>query len=256
MRIQCEFCNITYESKEHEQCPNCGAATGENKAVQEQIKRDQETRQKIEAHKLEQEKLNTEQERLQNERMRNQIEAEKTQHAIKKGIGIGKIIGLVFLGLFIAAIVVSCSISVLEDEGYFDQNEEQVEGKEPEVQETPQSVKLNEAAVLSKYKITCDKFEFIEPYPWKPDKDNEFIEAHFIVENLMDDTLEFDEEIVCIADGYQCKENLPPNAMGEELGFTFINKGLKTQGSICFQVPTEAKEVVIKVGDYIEIKVR
>ena len=49
MRIQCEFCNTTYESKEHEQCPNCGAATGENKAVQEQIKRDQENRQKIEA---------------------------------------------------------------------------------------------------------------------------------------------------------------------------------------------------------------
>ena len=206
--------------------------------------------------KLEQERLNTEQERLQSERMKNQLEAERTETAIKKGIGIGKIIGLGFLGLFIAAIVVSCSISVLEDEGYFDQYEEQIEEKEPEVQETPQSVKLNEAAVLSKYKITCDKFEFINPYPWKPDKDNELIEAHFIVENLTDDTLEFDEEIVCIADGYQCKENLPPKEMGEELRFAFIKKGLKTQGSLCFQVPTEAKEVIIKVGDYIEIKAR
>ena len=44
--------------------------------------------------------------------------------------------------------------------------------------------------------------------------------------------------------------------MGEELKYTYINKGLKTQGSLCFQVPTDAKEVIIKVGEYIEIKVR
>ena len=49
---------------------------------------------------------------------------------------------------------------------------------------------------------------------------------------------------------------IAPNAMGEELKYTHINKGLKTQGSLCFQVPTDAREVVIKVGDYIEIKVR
>ena len=260
MRIKCEFCNTTYESKDHIQCPHCGAATGENKIVQEQLKRDQENRQKIEAHKLEQERLNTEQERLQSERMKNQLEAERTEHAIKKGIGTAKIIALVIVGLLIMFGVVSCSISILEDEGFFDKYEEEwqqaMEEEEPEIQETLQSVNLNEKATLTKYAVTCDKFEPINPYPWNPAPNNEFFEAHFIVENLSDDTLEFEANVTCIADGYQCKEPIPPNAMGEELKYTYINKGLKTQGSLCFQVPTDAKEVIIKVGEYIEIKVR
>lgn len=262
MKIRCEFCNTTYESKDHAQCPHCGAATGENKVVQEQLKRDQENRQKIEAHKLEQERLNTEQERIQSERARNQLEAERTQHAINKGIHIFKIIALCVVGLVLVIGIVSCSYSIFEEQGTFDRYEEEFEdafGEKEEVleiQETLQSVNLNEKATLTKYAVTCDKFESINPYPWKPAPNNEFFEAHFIVENLSDDTFEFEANVTCIADGYQCKEPIPPNAMGEELKYTHINQGLKTQGSLCFQVPTDAKEVIIKVGDYIEIKVR
>ena len=255
MRIKCEFCGATYDSNQHPTCPNCSAVTGANKVVSDQIKYENQAEQYSVYNRMERDRLNTEQEYLENQRLKNKIKNEQAHQAISKGVSIGCAIPvIIFVLLFVAAIIFGV-YNGLKDEGFFDDTKDTT-SEIVEVIETPQNVNLNETATLSTYSIICDRFEAIDPYPWKPDAGNEYIDAHFIIQNVSQKEIFFDEDIICIADGFQCRTPTSPTALKEKLRETYLKPELKTQGSICFQVPTNAKEVLIKIGDYITIKVR
>ena len=267
MLIRCEFCGSSYDTATYPKCPNCGAESGKNSVVKEQIRyQNQADRYSVynqmerDRYATDQARFNAEQEHLENERLKQRIKSEKTGRAISKGISFGCSLPFIIIGLLFATAIVFGVYNGLKEEGFFDTGTTSTtiveETVEPTVPETPCEVKFKETAELSYCNVTCDKFEKIDPYPWNTAKNCEAYEIRLVIKNTTNKPIYFDSKILCIADGYQCKEMNKPFAMEQELRKQDVEGGLKTQGSICFEIPKDAKDVVLKYGDYITIKLK
>lgn len=266
MLINCEFCGAVYDTNDFINCPNCHAASGKNATVQQHVENQNRANQystysqmERDRYATDRERFNAEQEYLETQRLKDRIKREKSNEAISKGIRLGCSLPFIIIGLLIACGIIFGVYNVAKEEGYLGgtyKPDTSVEETVEEIVETPQNVGINQTATLTKYSVTCDRFETIDPYPWNVDDGKDMYEVHLIVENLSDTDYKFGDKIICIADGFQCDMENTPRAVETTLKSKTIASGLKIQGSVCFSVPKDAKEVTLKCGDYITIKLK
>lgn len=273
MLVNCDFCGTVYDTDRFSNCPNCQAASGKNSAVQHQVNIQNQANQyntyaqmerdryitDRERYNADAERFNAEQEYLETQRLKQRIIRERANDAISKGIRLGCSLPFVIVAILIAVAIVVMAYNGLKDEGFFgDTYKPDTSATESieEVIETPQSVKLNETATLTNYSVICDKFGEVNPYPWNVDDGYKMYEIHLVIQNVSEKEYDFREKITCIADGFQCEERNKPRDVDKTLRSGYIDSGLKVQGSLCFDIPDDAKEVILKVGNYITIKLR
>lgn len=274
MLIKCEFCGVVYDTNDYMNCPNCHAASGKNSTVQQQIENQNRANQfstysqierdryatDRERYNADAERFNAEQEYLETQRLKDRIKREKTNEAISKGIRLGCSLPFIIIGLLIACGIIFGVYNALKDEGFlggtYKPDTSVEETIVEEIVETPQNVSINEVAKLTKYSVVCDRFQIVDPYPWNIDEGKEMYEVHLVIENLSGEDYKFGDKIICVADGFQCDMEMTPRSVETALKSKTIATGLKIQGSICFSIPTDAKEVTLKCGDYITIKLK
>ena len=267
MLINCEFCGTVYDTDKFSNCPNCHAASGKNVTVQQHVDFQNQANQhsiysqmERDRYAVDAERFNAEQEYLETQRLKQRIQREQSNERISKGIRLGCAIPFIVVGLLFIAAIVFGIYSGLKEEGLFgdyEPNSSITETTEEEVVEDPQTVNVNETAVLSKYSVMCDRFVEINPYPWNTDGGCTTYEVRLVVENVSDAPIDFDEEIICVADGYQCDAwHTSPSALEKKFRGGLINEGLKINGSFVYDIPNDAEEVILKVGKYITIKLR
>lgn len=266
MFIVCEFCGSTYDVNLSHECPNCGAEAGNNTVIQEQIKQQNRIQEYNTRCAMERERMATEeaqfisaQRRLEMQRLKQKIKSDKTARTISNGISLGCSLPFIIVGILVAIFIIMGIYNGLKEGGFFetfDTNTSTTTIAEETIPETPCEVKINETAELSYCSVVCNKFEKINPYPWSTAKNCDAYEIQLVIKNTTNESIYFDDKTLCIADGYQCKEMNTPSAMEQVLSEQNIEGGLKTQGSICFEIPKDAKDVVLKYGDYITIKLK
>lgn len=270
MIIKCDFCGNVYDIEKYGKCPNCKAESGNNESVRQQISYQQQAQQYNTFSQMEQDryktdkekynadiqKFNAEQEYLETQRLKRRIRSERTSQAISKGFSIGCAIPFY---LFIAMVVCGMifgAYTLLNENGFLNGKYKPDTSIVHATEETNQNVSINQPAKLSTYSITCDKFEMVDENPWSVDEGKKFFEVSLIIENTSSETIKFGDEIFCIADGFQCDMVRSPAAVPDTLKSQEILAGAKIKGSVCFEIPEDSQEVLIKCGDFITIKVK
>lgn len=253
MNIRCDFCGASYDNEKHSHCPNCHSVVNNIQTTQTYNNQDPQSYQNDIYSQMEKDRMNTEQEYLESQRLRKRISNENRNANAK---AMGCLVPLIIFFIFFAILVVSTAVSVFKEEGFFNDNS----STETEIVEVEQNVNFNETASLSNYSILCDKFETVDPAPWTINENEDCIEAHFIIQNTKDEALFFDEEIDCIADGTRCPRFtvLPTEVKNKNDKITplYLNANDEADGSVCFKVPKDANKIIIKIGKYINIKIK
>lgn len=247
-KLKCEYCSNLITEKDLK-CPNCGANC--SKVIE-----------KYKEEKEEEEKAKQEEQRQ---------EAEKMLKGFGKSFSLFALIPIIMF-IVVAILIITSFFSFgkdikSENDNFFDDVEEQVEDKQEQV-----TVGYQETAKTKNANITLDSYEFYEY------KSNEFPEQYNTkdgyqkiafqvkIENKTDEEVKtvFDYKYSMKADGYKVDEAEYKVGM-----FTYASPGKENyptiknadigpketlQGYVNFTVPTNAKELTLRIGDYVTIK--
>lgn len=246
MKIICEYCGTQFDTQGVKVCPNCGASFANNRVLETKILHENKKTQL----ELEKKAVELEQCKIENARKRSMLQQEQQSARAAKVLKIGCVIPVICVALiFIIGVIVSIFSTMTGGDTPSEYHSTEVI---TEVIEIPVSVGLNEVAETSKYTIVCDKFEVIEKKGFTPAKEYQYMSFHLVVQNKSEDKINTEKLIDCLADGTMCevrwdsdRKRLPK----------YLNKGIKADGSVCFEVPIDTKSFDIKYGDYVTIHI-
>lgn len=250
MVISCDYCGANIDTNKYKVCPHCGASYAEDKELIENKNKEKELKEiKI---KQQQEKL--EEQRIKNEKLKKEIKNNK------KTSPFSIIIILILLMFGISFLYIKMSETNLnKNESYNkieNNNETKYEEKENEnIIEKPVEVGFNEAAKLSNFTVTITEIKKVDKGNWmEADDGYMYVGFNFVVENTSDKELKLaTEDIYCLVNDILCEDFSFSNE--KCLESSKVPKGMKIGGYACFEVPIDAKEFIIKYGDYITIKI-
>lgn len=232
MKIICEYCKNTIDTDKYSQCPNCMASYADNKEFKERI-----------ASLKEKEKIELERKQIQNETAKRLLNHTNTIFKSQK-----------YIFIFI---IIIFSISMITGILIFSKGFKPSKTSSNNIKITEQEsrVNLDEFGETSKYRVKVDKtMDLKKLYDvFTPSEGKKYKVFHLLVENKLDKTLYLDEKINCIVDDIAQKEtyyftkypSLP----------SYVDKDLKVEGYVIFEVPKDAKEYDLKYGDYITIHI-
>lgn len=254
MKIICDYCGSSIDTKQNSSCPFCGATYQNNPEYKEIAKRQDQ----LEELELEKAKIELESEKRKRDLeisgltvVSKQNQKQKKTSPFAKGCLITIIVIAVVIIAFFALCAYLVKVAVDMDEKNPDIQQTEIQTTaEPEVEEVPVSGGFNETLSTSKYSVTITELKKADAHmAWKPNKGNMFIAVHFVVENITSEDIDPSETIICQADGFL----MHPFKYSDDiyLSSNWLPAGMKTSGYQCFEVPIDSKEFTITYGDYI-----
>ena len=232
MKIICEYCKNTIDTDKYSRCPNCMATFKDNKEFKERI-----------ASLKEKEKIEIERGQIQNEAAKKILA--HTNNVFKSQKYIFSFIIIIFIISLIAGFFI------------FSRGFKQVKTTEKSIQLTEKSstVGFDEYGETSKYRVKVDKATDLKKLyeVFTPSEGKKYKVFHLLLENKLNKTLYLGEKVNCIVDDIAQKEvyyftkypSLPSH----------VDKDLKVEGYVIFEVPKDAKKYDLKYGDYITIHI-
>lgn len=246
MKITCEYCGAQFDTAVAKKCPNCGASFNDNDELAAKISHENKKAQP----ELEKEAIELERRKIENAQKSSIIRLEQQEARIGKIVKIG-CAAPVICAAIIWVIFMAVGFLSLSTGSNSSDNHHSTTVTQPA--ETPVTVGLNETAQTLKYTVVCDKFEVIERGVFTPTEGYQYMSFHLVVENKSEERINIESAVDCVADGIACtarfdseRKHLPK----------YLNKGTKTDGNICFEVPIGAKSFDIKYGDYVTIHIK
>lgn len=247
-KLKCEYCSNLITEKDLK-CPNCGANCSK---VIEKYKEEKEAEEK-------------------EIRDKQRAEAEKIAKKAAKTFGIFSLIPIIMF-IVVAGIIVTSFFAFRNDtktesSNFFDDVTETKEEKQQQV-----TVGYQETAKTKDANITLDSYELYEyksnefPDQYNTKEGYQKIAFHLKIENNKDETVNtsFNFKYSMKADDYKVEEAEYKTGM-----FTYPSPGKDSypsikyveiapketlQGYVNFTVPTSAKEIKLRVGEYVTIK--
>ena len=275
MKINCDYCGALIDTDKYRTCPNCGGAYGnDHEVIKEKEKLDRADDLYFQKKELENDRMRIENKNL----MTNSAANSKTVQNAAKFMSLGCLMPIITICITFVIIIVfavmavaserktgsSSSKKAKETTTHSSISIEPIEMPDISIPEIPEitvpqietkvTAGLGEPAQTLTYSVTCDRYQPVDRWPYKPSEGYDYVSFHIIIENTGKEEYSPEEKIMCLVDGIMCDSQRDSDR--KQLSSDPIPSGIKADGNICFEVPVDAEYFDIKYGDYVTLHLK